>query len=98
MKVILKLDVYFHNDRGRYWERQVWIGEMPTKPTPSECDPLVLIKEYEHGAEHILFRLEDAEADTVTYRPTILINTDPFLKSLPRWGFKMEPVVNTEPV
>jgi hypothetical protein len=101
MKVVLKLDVYFHPQGGeRYWERQVWIGSYPDKPSPAECDPLVLLKEYEHGAEHILFRLDEykAEENASVYRPCVLHNSDSFIKNLPNWGFRLEPVVNREPV
>jgi hypothetical protein len=100
VKVILKFDVYRVINDQRFWERQVWIGEMPAKVTRSEYDPLVLLKEYEHGSEHILFRLDDFKADAgeVIYRPTILHHSDSFLKSLPKWGFKMQPIVNSEPV
>jgi hypothetical protein len=101
MKVILKLDVYQHDsNEERFWERQVWVGSMPEKKTAAECEPLVLLKEYENGGEHILFRLDDfrPEKGEVVYRPTILHHSDPFLKSLPQWGFKMEPIVNREAI
>jgi hypothetical protein len=101
MRVVLKFDVYFHDERGRRWERQVWVGEMQEKPTRADCDPLVLLKEYENGSEHILSRLDDFRLDEeseAVYRPTILHNSDGFLRSLPKWGFRMEPVVNVEAI
>lgn len=100
MRVILKLDVYKHDSEGRRWERQVWVGSYPDKPDASECDSLVLLKEYENGNEHILFRLDEYKKDKneAVYRPTILHSSDSFLKSLSKWGFVMEPVVNVEKV
>jgi hypothetical protein len=98
MRVVLKFDIYFHKEGERYWERQVWIGEMPEKRTRSEYDPLVLLKEYEHGSEHILFRLDYTKSDEVAYRPMPLHNSDSFLMSLPKWGFELQPIINREPV
>lgn len=100
MKVFLKLDVLKDDGAERAWERQVWVGEMPFRPSRSEYDPLLLMKEYTNGAEFELFRLDDfnAERGEVTYRPAVFHPTHWFLKSLPKWGFMMEPVVNRESI
>lgn len=98
VKVILKLDIYRHVNTDRSWERQVWTGEMPERPNPSEYDPLLLQKEYEYGAENVIFRLDgfDRERMTATYRPVVFHSHHWFLDALPKWGFKLDTAMTQE--
>ncbi len=101
MKVILPLDVYRHvSDGERYWERQVWVGEMPQKENWAACDPLLLQKEYESGAENLLFRLDryDVERNEARYRPAVFHASSWFLAELPQWGFRLEGEGGREPL
>jgi hypothetical protein len=100
-RVVLRLDIYQHIDKSdRYWQREVWVGEMPQRNSPSEYDPLLLQKEYEYGAENVLFRLDeyDREKNEVVYRPAVFHNTHWFLEALSNWGFKKESAVNREQI
>lgn len=99
IKVILKLDIYHHVRKAeRFWQREVWIGEMPVQSDAREYDPLLLSKEHAFGAENVIFRLDEHRKDKneLIYRPVVFHTRHWFLEVVSRWGFHKESSVNKE--